>query len=38
MTKYIDRYYLNWELYGIKFPEPEPEPEDEEDEEEEPWE
>lgn len=19
MTKYIDRYYLNWELYGIKF-------------------
>lgn len=36
MTKYIDRYYLNWEEYGIKFPEPEPE--DEEDEEEEPWE
>lgn len=22
MTKYIDRYYLNWEMYGIKFPEP----------------
>lgn len=22
MTKYIDRYYLNWELYGIKFAEP----------------
>lgn len=21
MTKYIDRYYLNWELYGIKFAE-----------------
>lgn len=22
MTKYIDRYYLNWEMYAIKFPEP----------------
>lgn len=22
MTKYIDRYYLNWEVYGIKFAEP----------------
>lgn len=21
MTKYIDRYYLNWEMYAIKFPE-----------------
>jgi hypothetical protein len=26
MTKYIDRYYLNGELYGIKFAEPIPMP------------
>ena len=30
MTKYIDRYYLNWEEYRIKFWEPEPEEEEEE--------
>lgn len=36
MTNYIDKYYLNWVEYKIKFSEPEPE--DEEDEEEEPWE
>lgn len=38
MTKYIDRYYLNGELYVIKFPEPEPEEEEPEEEEEEPGE